>query len=306
MDPAKGGWSPPSGFERVPSPPSPTGTPFAQFPLSTGSPLELTPETLWREIDELAPPSLSILLPALNEEHGLEAVMHRIPRSTLTRKGLEYAIYLLDGRSTDQTRTVATKLGAEVFVQTGHGKGSAFREFVPTIKEDFTVLLDSDGTYPPEAIPELVEALGDQTPVVLGSRLRGFIDAGAMSGPNYVGNVILSRFASLLFRTAVSDVCSGMWAFVSERLKTLGLTANGFELEADIFAECAIRGIPIVEIPIRYDRRIGKPKLRLEEGFRIALALLKKRLRSPPPARVEKQGLWPLVSRLFGHVHGLE
>jgi len=58
------------------------------------------------------------------------------------------------------------------------------------------------------------------------------------------------------------------------------LTAIGFELEADLFAECALKGIPITEIPIRYDRRIGECKLHLREGFRIALALLKKRLRS--------------------------
>src|SRR5207253_498084 len=208
---------------------------------------------------------LSILLPALNEEDGVEAVMKRIT-ATLHRKGLSYSVYLLDGQSTDQTRAVATKLGAEVFVQSGHGKGSAFREFVPKIKEDFAVLLDSDGTYPPEAIPELVAALKEESPVVLGSRLRGSIDEGAMSGLNYAGNVLLSRFASVLFATPISDVCSGMWAFVSDRLKTLGLTANGFDLEADIFAECALRGIPIHEIPIRYDRRIGEPKLRLKEG----------------------------------------
>src|SRR5947208_2701444 len=106
------------------------------------------------------------------------------------------------------TRAVATKLGAEVFVQSGHGKGSAFREFVPKIKEDFAVLLDSDGTYPPEAIPELVAALKEESPVVLGSRLRGSIDEGAMSGLNYACNVLLSRFASVLFATPISDVCS--------------------------------------------------------------------------------------------------
>jgi len=47
------------------------------------------------------------------------------------------------------------KLGAEVFVQSGHGKARV-PGVRPRIKEDFTVLLDSDGTYPPEAIPELV------------------------------------------------------------------------------------------------------------------------------------------------------
>jgi len=292
MDPARGGWQPSGRMERMPSPP---GLPFPRHPFV--GPVDSLPETLWREIDNLVPPSLSILLPALNEEHGVEAVMKRIPRSTLKRNGLSFCVYLLDGRSTDRTRAVATKLGAEVFVQTGHGKGSAFREFVPKIKEDFTILLDSDGTYPPEAIPELVEALGDDSPVVLGSRLRGSIGEGAMSGPNYVGNLLLSRFASFLFATPISDVCSGMWAFVSDRLKSLGLTANGFDLEADIFAECALRRIPILEIPIRYDRRIGEPKLRLKEGFRIAFALLKKRLRSSAGPTVQKRAFW---SRWFG------
>ena len=290
MDPANGGWEPSGGIQGMPPPPGP---PFPRHPFV--GPVDSVPELLWREIDNLVPPSLSILLPALNEENGVAAVMKRIPRSILKRNGLSYCVYLLDGQSTDQTRAIATKLGAEVFVQTGRGKGSAFREFVPKIKEDFTVLLDSDGTYPPEAIPELVEALGDESPVVLGSRLRGSIGEGAMSGPNYVGNLLLSRFASILFATPISDVCSGMWAFMSDRLKSLGLTANGFDLEADIFAECALRHIPILEIPIRYDRRIGEAKLRLKEGFRIALALLKKRLRCSPAPTVEKRaplGRW--------------
>ena len=291
MDPVRGGLEPYGKMEPMPSAPSP---PIPRHPF--GGPVDPSPEALWQEIDNLVPSSLSILLPALNEEDGVEAVMKRIS-TTLHRKGLSYSVYLLDGQSTDQTRAVATKLGAEVFVQSGHGKGSAFREFVPKIKEDFTVLLDSDGTYPPEAIPELVAALKEASPVVLGSRLRGSIDEGAMSGLNYAGNVLLSRFASVLFATPISDVCSGMWAFVSDRLKSLSLTATGFDLEADLFAECALRGIPILEIPIRYDRRIGEPKLHLKEGFRIALALLKKRLRSSLPRAVQRRALW---GRWFG------
>ena len=140
--------------------------------------------------------------------------------------------------------------------------------------------MDSDGTYPPEVIPDIVGKLGAGSPVVIGSRLRGSINEGAMSMANRVGNRMLSWFASFLFATPISDVCSGMWGFVSEPLKSLGLTATGFELEADLFAECALKGIPITEVPIRYDRRIGQPKLHLHEGVRIALALLKKRIGS--------------------------
>src|SRR6266480_1535035 len=167
MDPARGGLEPYGKMGPMPSAPN---LPIPRYPFV--GPVDPSPETLWQEIDNLVPSSLSILLPALNEEGGVAAVMKRIT-TTLQRKGLSYSVYLLDGQSTDQTRAVAMKLGAEVFVQSGHGKGAAFREFVPKIKEDLTVLLDSDGTYPPEAIPDLVEALRDDHPVVLGSRLRG-------------------------------------------------------------------------------------------------------------------------------------
>ena len=264
---------------------SPTGPSIGPFPRSS-QPVDPAPSVPWGDIANPALlPSLSILLPALNEEHGVAAVLNRIPRLTLQQKGYIYSVHLLDGHSTDQTRVVAKQFGAEIFVQTGNGKGSAFREFVPRIKDHFAVLLDSDGTYPPEIIPELVAKLREGNPVVLGSRIRGSIGDGAMSMTNYLGNRVLSAFASLLFRTKVSDVCSGMWAFDSERLKSLGLTATGFELEADIFAECVLKGIPIAEVPIRYDRRIGEGKLRVREGFRIAFALLKKRLRSDLPRR---------------------
>src|SRR5213596_1236403 len=258
---------------------APAGPPISPFPIP-GAPVNPPAEIPWGEIANPTLPGVSILLPALNEEEGIAAVLNRIARLTPQQKGFAYSVHLLDGRSTDRTRAVAKRLGAEIFVQSGNGKGSAFREFVPKIRDQYVVLLDSDGTYPPEVIPDIVGKLGAGSPVVIGSRLRGSINDGVMSMANRVGNRMLSWLASFLFATPISDVCSGMWGFVSDRLKSLGLTATGFELEADLFAECALKDIPITEIPIRYDRRIGECKLHLREGFRIALALLKKRLRS--------------------------
>lgn len=228
---------------------------------------------------KLAPTRLSILLPALNEERGVVDVIDRIPHQMLTRSGLLPSVYLLDGRSTDRTRLFASRLGAKVVVQTGDGKGAAFREFIPRIEEELIIFLDSDGTYPPEVIPRFVEKLREGHPVVLGSRLSGSIDDGAMSVLNYIGNRALSWFASVLYGTPISDVCTGMWAFSTAHLKSLDLTAHGFELEADLFAECALKGIPIVEIPIPYSKRLGEGKLRARVAVQIALALLKKRLR---------------------------
>src|SRR5437879_3092582 len=109
MDPGRGGLEPYGRMGRMPPAPS---LPIPRYPF--GGPVDPSPEILWQEIDNLVPSSLSILLPALNEENGVEAVMKRIS-TTLQRGGLSYSVYLLDGQSTDQTRAVAREVGAEVF-----------------------------------------------------------------------------------------------------------------------------------------------------------------------------------------------
>ena len=230
-------------------------------------------------VENLPLPRLSVLLPALNEEGGVRHVLRRIPWSSLSSMGFRLDVNLLDGHSLDRTREAAKEYGADVFVQTGRGKGSALREFLPSLRSEYCVILDSDATYPPEMIPVLAEKLRRGAPVVLGSRFRGRIEEGAMSTANRLGNRLLSAFASWLFGQPVSDVCSGMWGFRTDVLKSFGLTANGFDVEADFFAECALRGIPIEEVPIHYRNRIGVPKLRIRAGLRIAGTLLLKRIR---------------------------
>ena len=106
-----------------------------------------------------------------------------------------------------------------------------------------------------------------------------------MSAANYLGNRFLSRLASTVYRREISDVCTGMWAFRADILQLIDLTADGFDLEANFFAECAKRNVPIKEIPITYKKRIGTQKLRLSEGLRIALALLKRKIEVGPHER---------------------
>ncbi len=230
----------------------------------------------------LPPPrTLTIILPALNEERGVRDVLSRIPRAPLEAMGIAFDVVLLDGRSTDHTRDMARHHGARVFVQRGKGKGAALQELIPTLGSDYCVILDSDGSYPPEAIPTLVEELVAGKPVVVGSRFLGSIDDGAINGSNLLGNRVLTRFASLLYANQASDVCSGMWAFNTEVLRRFRLTAESFDIEADFFAETSANGLPMVEVPISYRKRIGVPKLRLRAGIRIAWTLMVKRLQSP-------------------------
>src|SRR2546425_13085302 len=117
-------------------PRTPTGPSLDPFPHSS-LPVDPVPNVPWGEIANPALTSLSILLPALNEEDGVAAVLNRIPRQTLQEKGIGYSVHLLDGRSTDQTPAVAKRPGAEIFGQARDGKGFAVREFVPGAQGPF-------------------------------------------------------------------------------------------------------------------------------------------------------------------------
>jgi dolichol-phosphate mannosyltransferase len=144
---------------------------------------------------------------------------------------------------------------------------------------EFFIMLDADGTYPPEAISEFLDSLASGNDVVLGSRFRGQMAEGAMSPLNAIGNRLLSILARILFGVSVSDVCTGMWGFKADALRQMPLVAGGFDLEADLFGTACLNQARIAELPIDYGARIGPPKLiPLKEGLRIARRLVLRRL----------------------------
>ena len=235
-----------------------------------------------------------IFLPALNEERAIGHVLQRIPKAQLEAAGYTVSVWVVDGNSTDRTLEVIRKSGASVFVQTGRGKGNGMRQAFDHLlrsrdradggsrEPEFYFMLDADGTYPPEMVPEFLEVLASGQDVVLGSRFLGKMAEGAMSNLNRVGNRILSALARLLFGVSVTDVCTGMWAFNADTLRELSLEARGFDLEADLFGSAALKEARITELPIDYAARIGPPKLiPLRTGLKIALRLFKRRLNGP-------------------------
>ncbi len=140
------------------------------------------------------------------------------------------------------------------------------------------ILVDGDDTYPIEMATEMIRLLKTND-VVIGSRLKGTIEPGALTKLNLIGNTLLSFLASALFGVYVSDVCTGFWAYRSDTIRRLELAASGFEIEAEMFSECVVRGLRIAEIPITYRARKDQPKLSsLRDGVKIGLFLCKRRL----------------------------
>jgi len=141
------------------------------------------------------------------------------------------------------------------------------------------IMMDADATYFPEDIPRFVEILKSHD-VVWGSRLRGKIESKAMSRINRLGNIILSLTASMIFLKRTTDLCTGYWGFKLSSLRKIVLTAEGFNLEADLFSSVAKKKLKTQEIPINYAHREGFSNLKwYKDGPRIFAMIFKKRFK---------------------------
>jgi glycosyltransferase involved in cell wall biosynthesis len=220
--------------------------------------------------------TVAVIIPTLNEERSIGKVIDGVPVADLLQNGLKTAVYVIDGQSTDNTREIAVEKGATIILEERQGKGQAIQTAFKSITADYAIMVDGDDTYPIEMATEMTQLL-QTNDVVIGSRLKGTIEPGAMTRLNVVGNTLLSLLARALFGVHISDVCTGFWGYRRDAVQRMELAARGFEIEADMFAECVWNDLHIAEIPITYRARKDQPKLSsMRDGIKIGLFLCKR------------------------------
>jgi dolichol-phosphate mannosyltransferase len=223
-------------------------------------------------------PLLVIILPTLNEERTIGKVIDEIPRAILEERGYQVKILVVDGNSTDLTRQIAQEKGVEVIIEPRKGKGRAVRTAFEQVKADFVFMLDADYTYPAAYIPDMLDMLHQGYDVVIGSRLKGEREKGAMSRLNTIGNHLLTLMAKVLYLTRISDLCTGYWGLKGGVIPRFQLTADGFNFEAELFTQIVKKGYSIGEVPIYYRRRPTPAKLSsIKDGLNIGWTLLSRR-----------------------------
>lgn len=118
------------------------------------------------------PPSIAVLIPCYNEELTIGDVVCRF------REELPHGtVYVFDNNSTDRTIEVAKAVGAMVSRELRQGKGHGVQPMFGRINADVYVMVDGDGTYPPEAVHSLLApVLADEAEMVVGSRLHAKSD----------------------------------------------------------------------------------------------------------------------------------
>jgi dolichol-phosphate mannosyltransferase len=218
---------------------------------------------------------VSIILPALNEAETIGKVIDEIPKHALEQAGYSIEVLVVDNGSTDHTAQLAREKEARIITEPRRGKGRAVRTAFEQVSADFVFMLDADYTYPATHIPEMLKLLNQGYSVVIGSRLKGQREKGAINRLNIIGNHLLTLMANILYRARISDLCTGYWGFKSEVIPRLSLSATGFNLEAELFSQVAKKGYRIGEVPIYYRCRSSTSKLHsIKAGLSIARTLI--------------------------------
>ena len=217
-------------------------------------------------------PTVSVIIPALNEAENLPHVLPKIPTWV-------DEIILIPGPSTDGTPEVARALMPTIRVvdQEGKGKGAALRSGMRAATCDIVILMDADGSTDPAEIPAFVAALMCGADYAKGSRfLQG---AGTDDMPLFrqLGNGGLTLLTNMLFRTRYSDITYGYNALWRKNADALALDIDGWACEIIGNIRAAKNGLRIVEVPSFERPRIaGEAKLgTFSAGWAILMAILR-------------------------------
>jgi len=202
---------------------------------------------------------ISVVLPCRNEEKSIEICINKIKTAL---KGKNYEIIVADS-STDKSIEIAEKLNAKVIKHNLKGYGSALLEGFKHAKGDYIIFGDADNTYDFLEIPKFTEQLDKGYDLVIGSRLKGKIQKGAMPFMHrYFGTPVFNFLSKLFFGKKISDCNSGFRAIKKQALEKLELKTKGMEFASEMIIKAVKRNLKIKEIPITYSKRIGASKLK--------------------------------------------
>jgi hypothetical protein len=207
------------------------------------------------------PPTVAVVIPALNEEASLPLVLADIPRE------LAGTVIVVDNGSHDCTAEVARTGGGIVVREPERGYGAACLRGLaelanrPEGPPDIVVFLDADYSDHPDEMPDVLRPiLDDRADLVIGSRLIGRRERGAMPPQSVWGNRLACFLMRLLFGARYTDL-GPFRAIRWDCLERLGMCDRNFGWTVEMQIKAARQKLRVAEVPVSYRRRIGASKI---------------------------------------------
>ena len=194
---------------------------------------------------------ISVIIPALDEAESIVHVLASIPREQIIE------ILVIDGGSRDGTVNLAQQAGAKVILEPRRGYGRACARGAAAAQGDILVFLDADGADDLQRLADLVSPILDGAfDMVLGSRLAGKLEPGAMPWHQQVGNKLAALCIRWLYGLPVTDM-SPFRAVRRESLLDLRLEEMTYGWPTEMIVKASRRGWRICEVPVSCHRRLG-------------------------------------------------
>lgn len=220
-------------------------------------------------------PTVSIVIPAYNEEASIGDLLEVILKVDLKKIGYEREIIVVDDGSKDKTSEVAGQFkGVTVYRKQNGGKGSATKYGIGKATGDWVLIQDADLEYDPNDYIPMLQAIptGSSDVTIYGSRILGQMKqkSGLLPGKHpsqsigpWVAGVLLSVWCFLLYGRYISDTLTGYKIYPLAILRRFTIRTFGFETDHELTAKLLRSGVKVIEVPVSYRPRS------LEEGKKI-------------------------------------
>lgn len=200
--------------------------------------------------------NVAVIIPALNEADNIHRLIAQIPPY------LAADIFVIDNGSTDATADEARAAGAHVVFEPRRGYGYACAAGVAATSAEILAFLDGDGSFDPTQLRDLITPIVDgRADFVLGTRMAGGLEAGAMPPHQLFGNRLVSGLMSLLYKVQITDL-GPYRAIRRDLLVSLNMREMTFGWPTEMMVKAVRKQARTVEIPVSYRKRwSGKSKV---------------------------------------------
>lgn len=223
-----------------------------------------------------------MVIPVLDEEEALPLVLQDLPRDLVDD------VVVVDNGSTDRSAERARAAGARVVHETRRGYGAAcLAGIAATSGFDIVVFLDGDHSdFPDDMRALLAPVLENRADLVIGSRMQRPESRDALLPQARFGNWLAAQLLRRLFGLQCTDL--GPFRVIRrDALLALGMQDLDFGWTVEMQLRARLCGLRMLEVPVRYRRRIGKSKISgtvagtLRAGWKIIGTIARYRLWPP-------------------------